>query len=307
MTIPARHVSVVIPTYGRERVLLETIRQLLGLPSPAAEILVVDQTAGHQAETDAQLSEWNRAGDIRWVRRGQPSIAQAMNEGLRRASGDLVLFLDDDIQPLSDLAGAHAQAHLADPEVWATVGQVIQPWQQPEDLEPPRKGAGLWRDLDFPFHSTRDAEVQNVMAGNLCVNRSRALSVGGFDENFTGVAYRFETDFARRIGQGGGRIRFLGSAGIRHLRLCDGGTRTEGSHLTSASPRHGAGDYYFAFSHGGRAEAWRYAASRCIREVTTRFHLRRPWWVPVKILGEVRALRMAIKLCQKGPSLLNKP
>jgi GT2 family glycosyltransferase len=198
--------------------------------------------------------------------------------------------MDDDIVPVSDLVKVHQEAHLADETLWATVGQIIQPWQESSQVEPPRALKGLRTDFDFPFHSTIVAEVQNAMAGNLCVNRKRALSIGGFDETFVGSAYRFETDFAKRIVKAGGSIRFLGSAGLRHLKASAGGTRRVGSHLTSASPSHGFGDYYYAFRHGKASEAWLYSIQRMIREVRTRFHLWHPWWIPVKLLGEFRAM-----------------
>lgn len=283
-------VSIAVPTFRRETVLLETIQHLLSLPTPAVEILIVDQTSEHDQATNDQLSRWSRQGAIRWIRREQPSITAAMNHALEVAATPLVMFLDDDVVPISDLVKLHQQAHLQDGTLWATVGQIIQPWQEPARIEPPRAMKSLRTDFDFPFHSTVDADVQNAMAGNLCVNRAKALSIGGFDETFVGSAYRFETDFARRVVKAGGRIHFLGSAGLRHLKATAGGTRSEGSHLTSASPAHGFGDYYYAFRHGTAAEAWGYSGRRIIGEVRTRFHLRHPWWIPVKLLGEFRAM-----------------
>ena len=45
-------------------------------------------------------------------------------------------------------------------------------------------------------------------------------------------------------------------------------------------------------------------ACRPFREVRTRFHLRHPWFVPVKLLGEMRALLLALRLWRQGPRLL---
>jgi GT2 family glycosyltransferase len=185
------------------------------------------------------------------------------------------------------------------------MGQVIQPWQEPAALQAPRKLVGLEKDFDFPFNSSTDDTVENVIACNLSVVRQRALSIGGFDENFIGSAYRFETDFARRVIQAGGQIRFVGSAGINHLRVESGGTRSGGSHLTSPSPTHGFGDYYYAFRHGKPSEAWAYSFKRMFREVRTKFHLTHPWWIPVKLLGEVRALHAGRKQARLGPKLLS--
>lgn len=296
--------SIVIPTYERESVLLDTVRSLLALEPAAAEILLIDQTREHRPETARQLLEWEAAGSIRWIRREIPGIPQAMNAGLLAAKENLVLFLDDDIVPEPSLVAAHLESH-RHLEPWAVVGQVIQPWQTPQPEVAPRMMTGLRVDFDFPFHSNISAPVRNVMAGNLSVNREKAISIGGFDEQFCGSAYRFETEFARRMINAGGQIWFCGDAGIRHLRVPAGGTRQKGDHRSSADPRHGVGDHYFAMRHGTRSQAFCYQLHRTLREVLTRFHLRHPWYIPVKLLGELRAWRLARQLVKAGPKLIS--
>src|SRR5512134_3333638 len=90
-------VSVVIPTYRREQVLLDTIQYLRSLQAPPAEIIVVDQTRDHEVSIQEQLNQWDRNKEIRWVRLEEPSIPGAMNKGLLVARNGIVLFLDDDI------------------------------------------------------------------------------------------------------------------------------------------------------------------------------------------------------------------
>ncbi|MCA9029643.1 MAG: glycosyltransferase family 2 protein, partial [Planctomycetaceae bacterium] len=175
------NLSIVIPTLGRESVLLDTVRALLELEDRADEILIIDQTSQHQPATESTLQQWHDAGDIRWIKRETPGIPQAMNAGLLAAQGELVLFLDDDIIPAPELVTGHRASH-GKQDVDAVVGQVIQPWQQPEEIGHPHELSGLHTDFDFPFHSTISGPVQNVMAGNLSVVREKALSIGGFDE-----------------------------------------------------------------------------------------------------------------------------
>jgi GT2 family glycosyltransferase len=159
----------------------------------------------------------------------------------------------------------------------------------------------LAADLDFHFNHNARAAVANCMAGNLSVRRERALEVGGFDENFVGVAYRFETDFCRRLRARGGSILFEPAASVRHLKAPRGGIRVHGNHLTSSSPAHGVGDYYFALRHGSPGESLPYILQRPFREVCTRFHLGHPWWIPAKLTGEVRAFLWAVRLARAGP------
>ena len=293
-------ISVVIPTYGRDKILIDTIGYLLGQSPKAKEILVIDQTPQHYLTTEKQLAEWNRQCKIRWLRLEKPSITGAMNRGLVEASSPIVLFVDDDIVPAAGLVAAHAASY-KDPSIWAVVGQVLQPGQDVRDINYHSNKSGILAYMDFPFNSSTSTFVQNIMAGNLSVLRERALEIGGFDENFIGVAYRFETEFAKRITRHGGKILFQPKASIRHLRVEHGGTRSRGIHMTSASPRHSVGDYYYALRQGLKLETIVYMLRRPFREVRTKFHLRHPWWIPVKLIGEFRALLSAIQLYRCGP------
>ena len=118
-------ISAVIPTYQRERVLIETIHYLLRAEPAMAEVIVVDQTAAHEPDTDAELTRLESEAKIRWIRLAHPSITHAMNIGLEQARGDIVMFLDDDIIPDGDLIAAHMRAHESGSNMVA--GQVLQP------------------------------------------------------------------------------------------------------------------------------------------------------------------------------------
>ena len=162
-------------------------------------------------------------------------------------------------------------------------------------------------DLDFPFNSNLRKEVANVMAGNLSVKREAFIKIGGFDERFSPpVSFRFETEFARRVIKNKGKIFFEGLASIKHLRAPSGGTRSSGSHMKSLSPVHGVGDYYYALLHGKGLDKYLYILKRPFREIRTKFHMKNPWYIPVKFIGELRAIFMAYKKIRQGPKLLDK-
>lgn len=279
--------SIVIPTYRRDEVLVATAETLLTLHPEAAEILVLDQTERHTAETEATLGRLAAAGKIRWLRLTEPSITAAMNEGLRQASQEIVLFLDDDIRPEPGLLVSHVAAH-ADSADGLVAGRVIQPWQE-----------GVKSADDGPFHfaATRPAQIREFMGGNFSVRRSTALSLGGFDENFVRVAYRFEAEFARRWLESGRRIYFEPAACLHHLKVVDGGTRSYGNHLTTWRPDHAVGAYYYALRTG----AWCDFVVRPFRAVATRHHLRHPWAIPTTLLAELSGIAWALCLFLRGP------
>ncbi|HEY0142589.1 MAG TPA: glycosyltransferase [Thermoanaerobaculia bacterium] len=323
--------TVAIPTYNRGAILVDTIDRLLALTPPADEIVIVDQTREHPPAIDERLAAWNAAGEIRHIRLPEPSIPHAMNVALEEARGELVLFLDDDLIPGPSLVAEHRAAY-RDESIWACAGQVLQPGETPcpgsaapgEASCHPERGEGLpatgatpgaahagrgsfaplrmtareTPDLDFRFNSDTGTFITNVMAGNLSVRREHALSIGGFDENYIGAAYRFESDFALRLTAAGGRIWFEPRASIRHLKLATGGLRALGDHRSTMSPAHAVGDYYFALTH--RTDFARYALTRMRQNILTRWHLRHPWAIPTKLIGELRGLFLARRLKARG-------
>ena len=278
--------TVVIPTYNRAAIVVDTVRRLEALDPPPDAIIVADQTPAvndELAATSAQV-----------IRLDAPSIPHAMNVGLLAATTPLVLFLDDDVEPSPRLVAAHRDAH-ADESIWAVVGQILQPGEEPAHVAQPRD------DLEFRFFAADGRLVRNVMAGNLSVKRECAVDAGGFDENYVLAAYRFETDFALRLIDSGGNIWFEPRASLRHLKLATGGLRSFGDHRVTASPAHAAGDYYFALRH---RPFWRYAARRLMKNVATRYLLAHPWFIPSKLAGEVRGMLLARRLWRAGPKLV---
>lgn len=285
-------VSVAIPTYGRDDVLLETIDFLRRLDRPPDEIVVVDQTPRHSKAAERRLSRLAGDDDIRWVRLFRASIPSAMNLALLVARNPVVMFLDDDVIPLPGLVEAHLRPHARE-ESRVVAGQVLQPDEEPEDEE----GA-------FRFNASRRQWIADLMAGNFSIRRSLALEIGGFDENFVHAAYRFETEFAERIQAAGESILFEPAASIRHLKAPRGGTRTYGDHLRTVRPGHAVGAYYYILRSRAPRNRLTSALARLGRSVRTRHHLMRPWWIPATFAAEIWGLLWAIRLSWRGPRLL---
>ena len=93
---PAARVTVIIPTWERTIFLEEALRSVLAQTRPVHQILIVDDGSGaaarHEAERLAGLSDRIECHCLPEHR----GAAAARNWGLDLASGDYVLFLDDD-------------------------------------------------------------------------------------------------------------------------------------------------------------------------------------------------------------------
>ena len=288
----AASVTIVVPTFGRDGVLVGTLERLVRLDPPAEEIVVVDQTPAHDEAAEAALARLEAGGAIRRVRLARPSIPGALNRGLLEARGELAVVVDDDVEPTADFVAAHRSAHPPGADL-VVGGQVLQPGEEPAALEGER----------FEFRSSIAQETRDAMGGNFSVRRAFALSIGGFDESFAGAAYRFESDFCLRARKAGARIRFEPRASLRHLRAARGGTRAYGSHLTTMRPHHAVGEYYFLLRHRPRGWLGR-LLGRPWRAVATRFHARRPWRIPATWVAEFAGLAWAIGLVARPPRLL---
>jgi GT2 family glycosyltransferase len=290
-------VSVVIPTYQRGSVLIETIGKLLHLRPPPAEILIVDQTIEHRPDVSRKLKDMHTDGVIRWLRLGRPSIPRSMNEGLRQASQPVVLFLDDDIIPDQNLIGAHTRAHFENGHN-VVAGQVLQPGEEPL-FEPMPAGS-------FRFCSGKSGFISEFMGGNFSIKRDLALHLGGFDENFVRVAYRFEADFAGRVLGAREKIYFEPRASIRHLKMLEGGTRSYGHHLRTIKPSHSVGEYYYLLNARARTSRFPEMLKRPFRAIATTHHVTHPWWIPVTLIAEALGFGWAFILHLRGPRLIPK-
>lgn len=290
-------ISVVIPTFRREQVLVNTIAFLLQQDFAPSEILIVDQSPSHEPHIEMVLEKWNREGVVRWVRLPEPSITHAMNVGLQEARSAVVLFLDDDIVPDAKLVSAHAGVH-AEGLCNIVAGQVLQPGEE--------VASELGEPSAFLFRSAKRCWIHELMGGNFSVCRDVAIRLGGFDENFVHVAYRFEAEFCDRALTAGERILFEPRASIRHLKVATGGTRAFGHHLTTVKPSHAVGAYYYVLR--GRFVKYRFGKIllRLFRSVRTKHHLLHPWWIPGTLLAELWGLLWALRLAFGGPRLISE-
>ena len=292
----ALRLSVVIPTYHRGEVLLDTVRMLRGLSVPPDEIILVDQTDTHEPGVESALRNQSESGEFRWLRLERPSIPHAMNRGLLEARGAIVLFLDDDIIPDDKLIEAHLQAH-AESSVAVVAGRVLQPWDLEKDPTPD--------DGVFRFSGARRQWIEDFMGGNFSVRRETALALGGFDENFVQVAHWFEKDFADRLKVRGIPILFEPAACIRHLKIERGGIRSFGTHLKTVRPGYAVGSYYYLLRSPRIRHRILTILLRPLRVIRTRHHLLHPWWIPPTLVAELLAFFWALLLTAHGPRLID--
>ncbi len=116
------HVSVLIPAYNEEAVIVDTVRSVLASNYPKLEVLVIDDgSTDHTAELVRE--NFGRDPRVRLLlqpNRGKPT---ALNHGLAEATGEIVVSIDADTIVDPDAIPLLVR-HFADPNVGAVAGNV---------------------------------------------------------------------------------------------------------------------------------------------------------------------------------------
>jgi glycosyltransferase involved in cell wall biosynthesis len=233
-------ISVIIPTYQREGILLDTIADILKQDYPSFEVLVIDQTPIHEPETEAALEKFVNTNQIRWLRVNWASLPGARNYGVRQSTGDIILFIDDDVQIPEGYLKAHAQNYQERPEIGAVAGRVFDRMKladseklkttdspyEIEELPPEAMDAGIaWYYIDL-VHTTKPQRVISTRGCNMSFRRGIFFKHRiWFDERFRGSAVREESDFCLRMRKTGYHIWYDPEAYLIHL-----GEETGGCH-----------------------------------------------------------------------------
>lgn len=190
-------VSVVIPTYERTndlRVCLHSLKEEFQMDSPNYEIIVTDDS---RSDISRKMVE-SEFPDVSWGKGKQNGPAGNRNAGVSRATGEWIVFIDDDCIADKRYISAYCNAIVQNPETDLFEGRIY-----------PDRPRRTWAEC-CPENSNGGM----FWTSNLCVRKSTFLEIGGFDERFR-VAYE-DIDFAYRIKSKGFKSKFIKNASVCH-------------------------------------------------------------------------------------------
>jgi cellulose synthase/poly-beta-1,6-N-acetylglucosamine synthase-like glycosyltransferase/peptidoglycan/xylan/chitin deacetylase (PgdA/CDA1 family)/spore germination protein YaaH len=113
-------VSVVVPAYNEEKVILQTIASLLASDYPNLEILVVDDGSSDRT-SEVVRRQFGDQARVRLFTRENAGKAEALNYGMRQSRGEIIVALDADTIFMPRTIGALA-AQFRDPRIGAVAG-----------------------------------------------------------------------------------------------------------------------------------------------------------------------------------------
>ena len=217
-------ITVVIPTYNRNNILINTIVQFENQSDLNFELLIIDQSDHPQKEISLYKSP---NYDYRYIHLTTIGLPNARNHGAGEARGDIIIFIDDDSIPDKNLVASYKKLFQSLGQNILIGGRVIE-----KGTNIFKEGKNIiggwitWYGKTLKNFDTDNAgECEWVPGGNFAVSQNLFFQAGGFDTNFIGTAVMEDGDFGYAVIKNGGKVYYHPDPVIKHLRIQTGGVR----------------------------------------------------------------------------------
>ncbi len=191
--------SVVIATYNRPLELDRLLRCLADQEYPPLEVIVVDDGSEPAARPDfPEGTQWQ------CLRQPNAGPAAARHAGIERASGDVVIVVDDDMIVTQRFVSSHMERHALGDEV--VQGRFDNRNADTRPLFDRFVDAQQSTYFDRCALDPSAVEPARLSTGNVSVRRSLYLDSGGFD---TSLRRREDTELGIRLAERGARFGFV--------------------------------------------------------------------------------------------------
>lgn len=167
----ADRITVVVTTYNRASIMRRSLESVLTQGRPADEIVVVDD--GSTDETRAVVQDAGQ-GAVRYVHQENRGLSAARNRGVEEATGDWVVFLDDDDAAEPGWLDALSRQMGPDVGVVCCGARYVTP-----DGEPLRER------MPGPLGPVFGNAAGLFLAGTFAVRRALLLETGGYADGLT--------------------------------------------------------------------------------------------------------------------------
>jgi GT2 family glycosyltransferase len=214
--------TVIVCTRDRPADLRRCIASLKRLDPPVPEIVIVDN-----ASTNPEAESIASAAGVLFVRELVPGQARARNRGASMASGEIILFTDDDVEVDGRWANELLQC-FDDPLVMEATGLVLPACLDTEAQWLHETMAPLGRGLSYRvFDGTVCSSLEAPFAGvgaSFAIRKSFLATIGGFPEELgPGMPTEAGDDgyVSHRVLRSGYKIVYDPAAIVHHRHRAD--------------------------------------------------------------------------------------
>lgn len=202
--------SVIIPTYQRRASVERALRALAAQTLPAAMVEVIVSMDGSQDGTREMLAQFSAPYALRVLWQPNAGRAAACNAGIRAATGELIVLLDDDMEAAPELLEAHRQAHATRSRL-GVMGAVPMRYAASAPPVVAYVGAKFNQHLVRLAQPNHRLQLRDFYSGNFSIRREVLLSVGLFDEAFK-IYGNEDLELSLRLQQAGVQLRYCAEA-----------------------------------------------------------------------------------------------
>jgi GT2 family glycosyltransferase len=170
--------SIIIPVKSINDYVRESVPYVQALSAHSWELLIIPN--------NRETNEWPKDKRISIIDSGRVGPADKRDLGAKKASGDILVFLDDDSYPEPDILEV-ADSYFNNSDVVAIGGPAITPptnsfWQKVSGAVFLSIFSGGLPERYIPFGKVK--EVEDWPSVNLMVRKKDFLAVGGFNSTF---------------------------------------------------------------------------------------------------------------------------
>lgn len=213
-------ISVIIATYNRNKILCDTIEQVLCQAYENFELLIIDQTEKHDENTAKFLA--SLPDNAKLIKVNNPNLPAARNIGIKNSIGDIIVFFDDDMILPQDTLLKIEKVYRERKDIYALTGFGETP-SHPQELK-----YSVLNKKDRKKISNGIREITSVSNFNgyfMTFRKSIFNEIGYFDE-WIGTqpkAAAEDFEFSQRVKSKGFKLFLLTDLTVKHLAITEGG------------------------------------------------------------------------------------
>ncbi|MEQ8971879.1 MAG: glycosyltransferase [Coleofasciculus sp. C1-SOL-03] len=199
-------ISVIIPVYNGGEAFRRCLSSLAKASPQPSEVIVV---ADGDTDGSGQLAQDFGAKVIRVPTSGGP--AKARNLGAKAASGDILFFVDADVEIHNNTIGQVATTFHQEPELAALIGSY-------DDQPGAANFLSQYKNLFHHYtHQTGSEDASTFWGACGAIRRDIFLAIGGFDESYRLPCVE-DIELGNRLKRQGYQIGLRKTIQVKHLK-----------------------------------------------------------------------------------------
>jgi glycosyltransferase involved in cell wall biosynthesis len=196
--------TIQLCTYNRSALLERVLDACFEQTTPRDDYEIVLVNDGSTDDTPAVIERARARATCAFVVVNQPNsgLAKGRNAGIAHASGDRIIFIDDDVLPLPNFVEEHLRTQNAHPTAIVRGGAI---------------NVESFDDLPVPLWTIKDYSGNYFWTTNVSVPLATIREIGGFNESFSEYGWE-DIDVGLRLRFRGTKAVFNPKALVYHWK-----------------------------------------------------------------------------------------